>query len=210
MRLVNCPSRIYSDRDFCMSAPEGSAEAFNFPVIAIVNNAVTKRMDRQVKVENGAIIPEEKEGILKLSVIGPDSSVTSGLVYGFGDSIGGLATSLGVYNNKLLIVGNNNHDMAFATNRMLDLDGGIVLVQDGKIISEVSLPIAGTQPKEDIKTFASQMKQVRKDLKKLECFLEDPFYTIHFLTMSGLPYLRILPGGILDVVKKEFVFSTTK
>ncbi len=209
MRLVNCPSRIFSDRDFCISAPEDSTESINFPVIAIVNNAVTKRMDRQIKVEDGAIIPEKEEGILKLSLIGPDSGVTTGLVYGFGDNIGGLATSLGVYNNKLLIIGRNNHDMAFATNRMLDLDGGIVLVKDGKIISEVPLPIAGTQPKEDIKTFASQIKQARRELKQLGCFLEDPFYTIHFLTMSGLPYLRILPGGILDVVKKEFVFSTT-
>lgn len=209
MRLTNWPSRKFTDPDFRIPAPGGSVEAVVFPVIEIVNNAVTKRMDRQVKVVNGAITPEEKEGILKLSVVGPDSSVTTGLVYGFGDRIGGLASSLGVYNNKLLIIGSNNHDMAFATNRMLDLDGGIVLVQDGNIISEIPLPIAGTQPKEDIKTFAGQMKQVRRDLEKLGCFLEDPFYTIHFLTMSGLPYLRILPGGILDVVKKEFVFPTT-
>ncbi len=208
MRLKNWPSRTFSEQDFTISAPVGSADSINFPAIAIVNNAVTKRMDLAVKVEKGVIIPGEKESILKLSLIGPDSSVTTGLVYGFGDSIGGLATSLGVYNNKLLIIGNNNHDMAIATNRMLELDGGIVLVKDGKIISEVPLPIAATQPREDIKTFASQMKQVRKDLKKLGCLLEDPFYTIHFLTMSGLPYLRILPGGILDVVKKEFVFST--
>ena len=83
-----------------------------------------------------------------------------------------------------------------------------MLVKDGRIISEVPLPIAGTQSREDVKTLAGQMKRVKRDLKELGCFLEDPFYTIHFLTMSGLPYLRILPGGVLDVVKKEFVFSS--
>jgi adenine deaminase len=208
LRLPNWPSRKFTDQDFCISAPDGTVASMIFPVIKVVNNAITKRMDKQVRVENGAIITEQESGIMKLSVIRPDSGVTTGLVHGFGDKIGGLATSLGVYNNKLLILGNNDHDMATATNRMLNLDGGIVLVKDGRIISEVPLPIAGTQSQEDVKTLAGQMKRVRRDLKELGCFLEDPFYTIHFLTMSGLPYLRILPGGILDVVKKEFVFPS--
>ncbi|MBW2143043.1 MAG: adenine deaminase [Deltaproteobacteria bacterium] len=206
LRLKDWPSRKYTDRDFCIFAHDRTAATINFPVINIVNKAVTKRMDIEIDIQDGMVRPEREAGVMKLSVVCPDGSVTKGLVHGFGDRIGGLATSLGVYNNKIVILGNSDHDMAAATNRMLDLGGGIVLVKDGKIISEVPLPIAGIQSREDVMTLAGQMKRVRRDMKELGCFLEDPFYTIHFLTMSGLPYLRILPGGILDVVNKEILF----
>jgi len=206
LRLTNWPSKRYSNLDFCLLAPDRTAVKIIFPVIQIVNKAVTKRMDLELTVQNGIIRPKHEEGIMKLSIVCPDGDLTTGLVHGFGSNIGGLATSLGVYNNKILILGIDDNDMAIATNRMLDLNGGIVLVKDGQIISQVPLPIAGIQSREDVKTLAGQMNRVRRDLKALGCLLEDPFYTIHFLTMSGLPYLRILPGGILDVVKKEFVF----
>jgi len=206
LRLSNWPSRKFTDQDFRMSVSDVTSASRNFPIIEVVDKAITKRMDKEIRIEDGAVKPDQEEGIIKLSLVCPDGSVTTGLVHGFGDNIGGLATSLGVYNNKLIILGSNDYDMATATNRMLDLNGGIVLVKDGKIISEVPLPIAGIQSREDAKTLASQVKRVREDLKDLGCLLEDPFYTIHFLTMSGLPYLRILPGGLLDVVKKKIIF----
>jgi adenine deaminase len=207
LRLPNWPFKKFTGKDFRILVPEGTPAPINFPIIKIINKAITKRMDKEIRTEDGAVKPDQKEGIIKLSVVCPDGSVTTGLLHGFGDNVGGLATSLGVYNNKLIILGSNDHDMAIATNRMLDLNGGIVLVKDSNIISEVPLPIAGIQSREDVTTLASQMKIVRRDLKNFGCFLEDPFYTIHFLTMSGLPYLRIIPGGILDVVKKKIIFT---
>ncbi len=206
LHLINWPSKRYVAEDFLLLAPDRSAEAINFPVIKVVNKAITKRMDRLIRVENGVVKTHQEKGIIKLSLVRPDGGITSGLVHGFGDTIGGFASSLGVYNNKIIILGNNDHDMAAAINRMLDLEGGIVLVKDSRIISEVPLPIAGIQSKEDVATLASQMKKMRTHLTEFGCFLEDPFYTIHFFTMSGLPYLRILPRGILDVVRKEIIF----
>ncbi|SPD75113.1 putative Adenine deaminase [uncultured Desulfobacterium sp.] len=206
LRLGNWPTKKYTDDDFEIFAPPGSSGVIEFPVIKVINKAVTKRMDIRVMVEGGRIHPELKDGITRLSIIRPDGSVATGLVYGFGDNIGGLATSLGVYNNKLIIIGGNKKDMADATNRMLGLGGGIVLVKDGRLISEIPLPIAGIQSGDDVDRMAGKMIRMKKELRALGCFLEDPFYTIHFLTMSGLPYLRILPNGILDVVKKQIVF----
>ena len=61
-------------------------------------------------------------------------------------------------------------------------DSSAAILKDGEIISEVPLPIAGKQSRENIKTLAAQMRRVRQDMRALHCFLEDPFYTIHFLT----------------------------
>ena len=163
-------------------------------------------MDKQFAIQNGTIRPDQEDGIIKLSVIRMDGNVTSGLLYGFGGQIGGLATSIGVCTNKLVILGNDDTDMAVATNRMLDLNGGIVLVKKEKVISELPFPIAGIQSREDIETLADQMREMKKAIKEMDCFLEDPLFTIHFLTMSGLPFLRILQNGILDVVNEKMIF----
>ena len=101
---------------------------------------------------------------------------------------------------------NNDQDMAIATNRMLDLNGGVVLVNGGNIISEVPLPIAGIQSTQDVKTLARQMETMKSNLKTFGCNLDDPMFTIHFLCMPGLPYIRILPKGVLDITTLKILF----
>ncbi len=204
---VNWPKKRLKAQDFRISISSKRETSINFPVIKVVNKTITKRMDKQFAIQNGTIRPDPGGGIIKVSVIRMDGNVTSGLLYGFGGQIGGLATSIGVCTNKLVILGNDDNDMAVATNRMLDLKGGIVLVKKEKVISELPFPVAGIQSKEDIETLADQMREMKKAIKEMDCFLEDPLFTIHFLTMSGLPFLRILQNGILDVVNKKIVFS---
>jgi len=204
---VNWPKKRLTAQDFRISIPSKRGTSINFPVIKVVNKTITKRMDKQFTIHNGTIRPDREDGIIKLSVIRMDGNVTSGFLYGFGGQIGGLATSIGVCTNKLVILGNDDNDMAVATNRMLDLKGGIVLVKKGQVISELPFSIAGIQSKEDVKTLADQMRGMKKAIKEFDCSLEDPLFTIHFLTMSGLPFLRILQNGILDVVNKKMIFS---
>ncbi len=55
-------------------------------------------MDREVQIKSGEIKAIPEEGIIKVSIIGRKNNVTSGLLYGFGGDIGGLGTSIGVFN----------------------------------------------------------------------------------------------------------------
>ncbi len=206
MHPIIWPAGKFKKQDFRISVPDKNAKSINFPVMKIFNKTITKRLDMDIDIKEGAIDPTKEVGIIKASVVHPDGGVITGLVHGFGDDIGGLSASIGVCCNKVVILGNNDHDMAIAGNRMLDLGGGIVLVRDNEIISEIALPIAAVQSKEDIKTLAARMKSMKKELRDLGCRLEEPFFTIHFLTMAGLPFIRILPKGIMDIVKKEILF----
>ncbi|MBW1766297.1 MAG: adenine deaminase, partial [Deltaproteobacteria bacterium] len=203
------PEKRFSPSDFKISAPNTASTSVNFPVIKVINKTITKRMDKEVQIKSGEIKAIPEEGILKISIIGRENNVTSGLLRGFGGDIGGLGTSIGVFNN-IISLGNNDQDMAIATNRMLDVNGGIVLVKGGKIISEVPLPIAGIQSTHDVKTLARQIETMKSDLKAFGCNLDDPMFTIHFLCMPGLPFIRILPQGILDIVSQKFLFPSNE
>lgn len=204
---INWPGNKFTALNFQIYAPNESEKFTIFPVIKVVNKTITKRMDKQFEIQNGIISPDHEKDIIKVSVIRADGNVASGLLHGFGGKIGGLATSIGVCTNKLVILGRDDVDMAVATNRMLELNGGVVLVKNGKIISELPFAIAGIQSYEDIETLSGQMEEMKKAIKEMDCLLEDPLFTIHFLTMSGLPFIRILQNGIFDVVNKKIIFE---
>ncbi len=199
------PERRFSSSDFQIPAPDIASETVNFPVIKIINKTITKRMDKEIRITGGEVKAVPEEGIIKVSLICREDSILTGLLHGFGGNIGGLGTSIGVFNN-FIILGNSDQDMAMATNRMLDLKGGVVLVKGGNIISEIPLPIGGIQSTHDMKSLARQIKAMKNSLKALGCDLDDPMFTIHFLCMAGLPYIRILPKGIMDIVTREILF----
>jgi len=198
------PEKRFSPSDFQIPAPNIASATVNFPVIKIINTTITKRMDKEIRINGGEVKAVPEEGIIKVSVVGR-GRVFTGLLHGFGGDIGGLGTSIGVYNN-LIILGNNDQDMATATNRMLDLKGGIVLVKGESILSEIPLPIGGIQSTHDMKTLVRQIKAMKSSLKALGCDLDDPMFTIHFLCMGGLPYIRILSKGIMDIVTQKILF----
>ncbi len=202
------PEKRFSPSDFQIPAPDTTSSTVNFPVIKIINTTITKRMDKEIQINDGQLKAVPEEEIIKVSIVGRKNNVFTGLLHGFGGDIGGLGTSIGVYNN-LIILGQNDQDMAIATNRMLDLNGGIVLVKNGSIISEIPLPIGGIQSTHDMKTLVQQTKAMRRDLKALGCDLDDPMFTIHFLCMAGLPYIRIISKGIMDIVTREILFPPT-
>ncbi|SPD75189.1 Adenine deaminase [uncultured Desulfobacterium sp.] len=198
------PEKRFSPEDFHIHAPDNTL--VNFPVIKIVNKTITKRMDKDIRITGGQVRAIPKEGIIKVSVLGPGDRITTGLLQGFGGDIGGLGTSIGVF-NYFVTLGNSDQDMAIAANRMLDIKGGVVLVKDGKILSEIPLPIGGIQSTEDLKTLVGQIRLMKGQLKGFGCDLDDPFFTIHFLCLAGLPYIRILPKGIIDVVTQKIILS---
>jgi adenine deaminase len=196
------PEKRFFPKDFHIPAPDNTSATVNFPVIKIINKTITKRMDKEIPITGGEVKAMPEEGIIKVSVIGREGAST-GLLHGFGN-IGGLGTSIGVF-NYFVILGSSDQDMAAAANRMLDLNGGVVLVKDGNILSEIPLPIGGIQSTQDMKTLVRQITAMKSSLKGFGCELDDPLFTIHFLCLTGLPYIRILPKGIMDIVTRKIL-----
>jgi adenine deaminase len=196
------PEKRFFPKDFHIPAPDNASATVNFPVIKIINKTITKRMDKEIPITGGEVKAMPEEGIIKVSVIGREGAAT-GLLHGFGN-IGGLGTSIGVF-NYFVILGSSDQDMAAAANRMLDLNGGVVLVKDGNILSEIPLPIGGIQSTQDMKTLVRQLTAMKTSLKGFGCELDDPMFTIHFLCLTGLPYIRILPKGIMDIVTRKIL-----
>lgn len=97
--------------------------------------------------------------------------------------------------------------MKLAFDRMQELGGGIVLAHEGEIIFEMPLEIKGVMTDAPMEELIKQETELKKILQDFGYAHSDPVYTLLFLSSTHLPYIRITPVGIMDVLKKTYSFQ---
>jgi adenine deaminase len=124
--------------------------------------------------------------------------VTNGLLRGFGSGVEGLASS---YNTaaQILVIGSSAEAMSAAVNRVLDLKGGIVAFERGKISYELPLPLGGIMSVAPLKQLAEKEKELKAYLAARGYPYHDPLYSLVFLPNDFLPEVRINYLGIVDI-----------
>ncbi len=81
------------------------------------------------------------------------------------------------------------------------------MVDRERILKEIPLPIGGIMSACSLNDVAVQMKDMNTALRKAGCELEDPVFSLGFLSFSALPWIRITPSGLLDVRKQEIIWT---
>jgi adenine deaminase len=192
--------------DFTVEAISSTGQA-TVPAIAIVNKTITQRQDVALPVRDGQICLPADQDILKISLLNRDSSgFVTAFLTGFGAKIGGLAASVAHELHKPMVVGCEEDDMVAALRRVRELGGGMALVHEGQILAEIPLPIGGLMSAGSLEDIATQMGAMKTILREMGCPLEDPIFTLGFLSFSALPWLRLTPSGLLDVKNREIIW----
>ena len=97
------------------------------------------------------------------------------------------------------MVGANVDDMALAANRLSDLNGGFVVVENGVVTAEIALPVAGLMSLEPYESVRETLVGLRKAALDLGATLEEPFLQLAFLPLPVIPHLKISDKGMVDV-----------
>jgi adenine deaminase len=97
--------------------------------------------------------------------------------------------------------------MALAVNRLAQMGGGIIAVRDGKILSEVALPIAGLislKPAEVVAERVGKLEHIV--INDLGCALRpNPFFQLAIITLPNVPNIGITDKGLFDVLKYRII-----
>ncbi|MGG7534946.1 adenine deaminase [Rhizobium sp. 12,4] len=142
--------------------------------------------------------------IIKVAVIerhGKNGNHANGFVQGFGLKKGAIASTVGHDSHNICVVGVNEDDMARAANRLGEIKGGFVVVEDGKITGEIALPVAGLMSLEPYEKVRDTLHHLRKAALALGATLEEPFLQLAFLPLPVIPHLKISDRGMVDVDK---------
>jgi adenine deaminase len=130
--------------------------------------------------------------------------VAPGIVAGFAPQLDGLASSLSTDFN-LLALGRRPEAMARAVNRLLDLRGGVVIMEGDRVAHELPLPLGGLMAPGSLEEVATREEALRAALDARGYAWAHPFFTIFFLAAEFLPAARLSPRGVLDVKRSRIL-----
>ncbi len=134
-----------------------------------------------------------------------NGNIATGFVHGFGLKSGAIASTVSHDSHNICVVGTSDEDIAAAANRLGEIEGGFVVVRDGKVLAEMPLPIAGLMSTEPYETVRDQLRVLRHAAEELGSVLEEPFLQLAFIALPVIPHLKITDRGLVDVDKFAFV-----
>jgi adenine deaminase len=95
--------------------------------------------------------------------------------------------------------------MLRAVERLAELGGGLVVVDDGRVTAELPLPIAGLMSDLPLAEVIEASEATVAAVHALGSEVESPFQSLAFLALSVIPSLKITDRGLVDVDRFELV-----
>ncbi|MBR6162951.1 adenine deaminase [bacterium] len=199
------------DEDFKIPAKSDTVKVIEI----IPGTLLTKKVISKIKVKNNFAEVNIENDILKIMVFErhrATGNIGKGFIKGFGLKSGAIASTVAHDSHNMIVIGTNDADMKAAAIELEKSQGGKVVVDKGKVISILPLPIAGLMSDKPFETVLKECDELKNGVKQLGCELDDPFMTMAFLSLSVIPSLKITDKGLFDVDALEFVdiFDTTK
>jgi adenine deaminase len=159
-----------------------------FPVLRLVSAVITKIEDRAPQpTDLHAALIDRRGGW-----------VAPALIAGFAERVDGLATTISTDFN-ILTLGRRPESIARAVNRLLELRGGVVLVDGDAVTWELPLPLGGIMTAADLPEAAARERELSRHLAERGYAFHEPLFTLFFLSADFLPAARLTPRGVWDV-----------
>jgi len=169
---------------------------------------LTDNLEAELLVEKGYIKPDIENDILSIACIerhGKNGNIGKSFIHGFGLKSSAIATSVGHDHHNITVVGSNADDMALAVNRIGELDGGIIIVENGKVLYELALPICGLLSNQPGLEGAKTLDLMQKALKARGTTMQSPYMTLAFITLIFIPMYGITDRGLVDVLNFKVI-----
>ena len=169
---------------------------------------VTEKGQASLPVDNGFLQADASQDIAKLVVFErhrESGRVAVGFLRGLGLQKGAIASTVAHDAHNLVIVGMNDDDIFMAAQALKSSGGGLALVNDGQVIEQLPLPLAGIFTDSPIEELCVQMDAIKQKVAALmtESF-HDPFMTLAFMTLDVIPHIKLTDSGLVDVDAFEF------
>lgn len=170
-------------------------------------STITEDAVVEVPVVDGKLQADPDADVLKMAVFdrhhGAEGTHSFGFCIGFGVH-GALAQTVAHDSHNLLVVGDNDADMALAAQTLVDCGGGEVAVADGKVLALVKLPVCGLMSDKHVEEVAEDVAAIEKAWADMGCTMPSPFMTMGILSLPCVPKLRLTNRGYVNCETFEF------
>lgn len=124
-------------------------------------------------------------------------NVAHGLLANFGLKRGAVAASVGHDSHNIIIAGTGEADMKLALEAIDAHQGGVCVVEDGKVSAIVPLPVAGLMSDKRIHAVAAEMAALKAAWDRAGCTV--PYMGFNLIPLAVIPEIRITDKGLVLV-----------
>jgi len=197
-------TRPIKKRDILLRAKTNRAR-----VIELIPNQIeTKCSIMPVTVQDSHVISDTEKDVLKLIVIERHHFTGNrgfGLIKGLGLKAGALAATVAHDSHNIITAGITDEDILVAVSRVQKIQGGLVVVNNEKVMAEISLPIAGLMSDKPLAFVVKRLAQIDAAVKRLGVTIVHPFGILSFMALPVIPELKLTDRGLVDVKRFKFV-----
>lgn len=130
-------------------------------------------------------------------------NVAHGLLSNFNLERGAVASSVGHDSHNIIVAGKNERDMEIALRAIEETQGGVCVVDNGKLTAMVALPVAGLLSDKRVHAVADEVKALKVEWEKAGCTI--PYMGFNLIPLSVIPEIRITDKGMVLVPEMEIV-----
>lgn len=194
--------------DFAIKAPEGAKKVKVQVMDTLPWIPITVGREAELLVEDGIVKADVEQDILYIAQVeryGKNGNIGKAFMGGFTLKSGAIASSVGHDNHNIIVLGTNFEDMAAAVNRVAELDGGQVVVNNGKVEEEIAYPILGLLSDLPAEELADRKRKINAKIHELGSIIPIPFMFLSFICLAALPNYAITDHGFIDVLKQQII-----
>ena len=198
-------NRRFIEKDFIIKSSKPSVQAL---VIRLDTEIITQKSFEELQTKDGNVIPSIDKDVWKVAAIDRTygtGKYTVGFLKNFGADIGAFGSTSTFHENDMVVIGSNEKDMAFAVNVLNEIQGGVIVVKDEKILARFALSFAGLISTLPFDEALLEYLQVNSKIVEAGCKFKNPYLVPLFLPFLALPEIRILYTGIVDVKNRMYL-----
>jgi adenine deaminase len=168
-----------------------------------------KVMDARLS-EDGDFAFDPDIDVVKAAVIErhhKTGNVGVGLLSGYGMKRGAIAVSIAHDSHNIIVAGVSNDEMAAAAEAIIRQGGGMVLVEDGKVLDSIPMPVGGIMCDQSGEWVAERLRAFHETAwEKLGISRDvEPVMTLTFMALPVIPELKLTDMGLFDVMAFKFI-----
>ena len=161
----------------------------------------TEQVPRTLPVKDGEIC-WQGSGLTLAALFeryGKNGNISYGLVEGAFKERGAAATTWSHDSHNLLVLGTDAQDMCAAQNRVLEMQGGYVAAEGGRVTAEAGLPVGGIISDGPVEALAAELGRVREAMRRLGYENNNEIMSMSTLCLPVSPSLKLTDFGLLEV-----------
>lgn len=134
-----------------------------------------------------------------------NNNMSLAIVENFTMEIGAVGSTYSHDSHNMTIIYNEPKEALLIAEKLSEIGGGIVVLNDNKIIDKIAFPIGGMLSKLPAKDLSQEIERINKTLKNYGILSDSPITRSSALALIVIPEVKMSDMGLIDVVEQKII-----